>query len=242
MLPKLTQIQKINNSIKINKFSSEDRKPHKDWPEEWRTIYYKAYPRFKQIILPLATPRKLDLFESIQKRESNRDFSDKAVTIDQFSDLLYYSAGINHGDKRMYPSAGARYPLEVYPFVFNVEGMNSGVYHYHLKTHSLETILQTLNKKGVVDQFTQTWIEKAGVVMVVTAVFDRTEMKYRARGYRHIFTEYGHLAQNMYLICAALGLCICSIGGFIDDGLNKILDIDGRIESVIGVIAIGNKI
>ena len=72
--------------------------------------------------------------------------------------------------------------------------------------------------------------------------FDRTEMKYRARGYRHIFTEYGHLAQNMYLICAALGLGICSIGGFIDDGLNKILDIDGRIESVIGVIAIGNKI
>jgi len=242
MLPKLTPIQKINNFLKIKKFGSEDRKPHKLWPEEWKTIYYKAYPRFKQVILPLVTPQKFDLFESIQSRQSNRDFINKALTVNELSNLLYYSAGINYGDKRMYPSAGARYPLEVYPFIFNVETIDPGVYHYHVKTHSLETILHSLNKKEIIDQFTQAWIEKASVIVVFAAIFDRTEMKYKTRGYRHVFTEYGHLAQNMYLVCTALGLGICSIGGFIDDGLNKILDIDGRVESVIGVIAIGNKL
>ena len=50
-----------------------------------------------------------------------------------------------------------------------------------------------------------------------------------------------NIAQNIYLIGNALGLGICSVGGFLDDGLNDILDIDGRIESVIGVIAVGNK-
>ena len=167
--------------------------------------------------------------------------------LSELSDLLYYSAGLmicedkEKQAKRVYPSAGGRYPLEVYPFIFKVRGIPPGIYHHHLKTHSLELILEPPFFKTTMKQFNQSWIKKAGVVFVITAIFDRTTAKYGDRGYRHILTEYGHIAQNFYLIASALGLGCCSMGGFIDNGLNEMLDIDGIDEGVVGVVAIGSK-
>lgn len=83
------------------------------------------------------------------------------------------------------------------------------------------------------------WIRKASVLIVVSAIFDRTENKYGDRGLRHIYTEYGHYAQNVSLISTELGLAACSIGGFIDNGLNKLIDFDKIDESAIGVLAVG---
>ena len=91
------------------------------------------------------------------------------------------------------------------------------------------------------DQFNQKWIKKSAMLIIVTAIFERTTTKYGDRGYRHILTEYGHIAQNVYLLSSAFGLGCCSIGGFIDNGLNKLLDIDPVDESVIGVIAVGSE-
>jgi len=88
-------------------------------------------------------------------------------------------------------------------------------------------------------QFDQPWIRKSSVLLIISAIFDRTEDKYGDRGLRYIYTEYGHFAQNVSLIASELGLGACSIGGFIDDGLNELLDFDKIDESVIGVIAIG---
>lgn len=140
-----------------------------------------------------------------------------------------------------YASARERYPLEVYPFVINVEGVVSAVYHYHLKTHSLELLLGRPFLHKTLIQFNQQWIRSSAVLAVITAIFERTESKYKDRGYRHTLTEYGHMAQNFYLVSTALHLGCCSVGGFIDEGLNEILDINGIDEGVIGVIALGSK-
>lgn len=156
---------------------------------------------------------------------------------------MYYTAGINYIDqkiKRFYPSGGARYPLEVYPLIFSVNGIKPGLYHYHVKTNSLELLQSPISKINVFKQFNQSWLKNSSVLLLITAVFDRTENKYKNRGYRHILTEYGHMAQNTYLIGSSLNVGVCSIGGFVDMGLNKIIDIDGIDESVIGVIALGN--
>lgn len=244
---KLTNSRQFNDQTKIQQFDEKTVTPYDKWPKEWKTIFYKAYPRLKQVALPKPSKSRLDLYETLLKRKSSRNFSNTPMKLDVLSDLLYYSAGLKKIidkealDSRMHPSAGARYPLEIYPFIFNVEQLQEGVYHYHLKTHSLEVLLQKPILKKVADQFQTPWITKAGMLFVVSSVFARNEMKYGDRGYRHILTEYGHLAQNVYLIGNALDLGICSIGGFIDNGLNEIVDIDGIVESVIGVIAIGNK-
>lgn len=247
-LLKISRAGEFNNHIKIKKFSdTEKENSYKNWPEAWKIVYYKAYPRFDQIILPDPSRSKFDLYSTLVSRKSCRNFSTQLIKLNQLSDLLYYSIGMkkivenSSSNSRMYPSAGARYPLEIYLIVFKSEELEMGIYHYHFKTHSLEVILQKPILEQVMQQLNQSWIREAGILIVLSAVFERTEMKYKDRGYRHILTEYGHIAQNLYLVSNALGLGICSIGGFIDDGLNRLLDIDGRIESVIGLIAVGNK-
>jgi len=245
MLTKLSPARKFNNYTMINHFESQT--PSNTWPQEWKTVYYKAYPRFDQIILPLPSSKRFELFQALSSRISIRNFSCKPVSLKQLSNLLYYSVGLKRilvkteSESRMYPSAGARYPLEIYLFIFNVQNLENGVYHYHLKTHSLELIPSENMKSQALKQVNQEWLKESGFFIIPTAVFDRTEVKYKDRGYRHTMTEYGHIAQNVYLIGTALGLGVCSIGGFIDEGFNKILDLDGRTESIVGLIAIGSK-
>lgn len=242
---KISKSREFNNSTKIDDFSKFKTTPYSTWPIQWKKIYYKAYPRMEQMLLPNPTITKWSLHNALKQRESKRDFTKKGIKINDFSDLMFYSGGLkklalnNTKEKRFYPSAGARYPLEVYPFVFKVDNLKSAIYHYHIKSHSLEKIYDRPFFNITMKQFNQSWIRKASVLLVISSIFDRTEEKYGDRGLRHIYTEYGHYAQNISLIATELGLGACSIGGFIDDGLNKLLDFDKIDESVIGVIALG---
>ena len=72
-------------------------------------------------------------------------------------------------------------------------------------------------------------------------MFKRTILSYGDRGYRHILVEAGHLGQNIYLNSVALGLSCCAIGGYIDDKLNSLIDVDGLNESVVYVLAVGKR-
>lgn len=246
-IQQLTRSRKFHVDTKIHNYNLSKTSPYSTWPDAWKKIYYKAYPRFEQVILPEPKCYKYDLINVLFNRESCRKFSTQPLTREHFSDFLYFVGGMknfvkrDNSTKRFYPSAGGRYPLEIYPFIFNVEHINSSIYHYHIKTHSLEIILKPPVFADTFKQFSQPWMKKAAALIIVTAIFDRTEIKYKDRGYRHILTEYGHIAQNAYLMATALNFGCCSIGGFIDDGLNKLLDVDGIEESVIGVITIGNK-
>lgn len=158
-LLKLSKARQFNNLIKISKFDNKNVTPYNKWPIEWKTIYYKAYPRFEQVFLPTPSNNSFDLYKTLLKRVSSRNFSNKPIELNNLSDLLYYSIGmkkiLNNKllDSRMYPSAGGRYPLEIYPLVLNVNKLNQGVYHYHFKTHSLEMLLQKPILKEIARQF-----------------------------------------------------------------------------------------
>ncbi len=53
--------------------------------------------------------------------------------------------------------------------------------------------------------------------------------------------EAGYLGQNIYLVSAALNLACCAIGGYLDDKLNKLLDVDGVKESVVAIAVVGPR-
>lgn len=140
---------------------------------------------------------------------------------------------------RVYPSAGARYPLEIYLVVNRVKSLEKGLYHYNVKEHSLELLRKDNFDKFMAEITGQDLVAKAGVVIFISAILDRTRVKYGDRGYRFVLLDAGHLAQNVYLVSEALKLQCCSIGGFIDDELNKLLDLEGTSEKVIYLIALG---
>lgn len=242
---KLPLSRRFNNKTKVSDLSKYKKTPYSTWPEEWKKIYYKAYPRMEEIVLPVPDKKAWSLKKALRNRESKRNFTSKAISTSNLSDLLFFSGGLkellfkSNGNRRFYPSAGARYPLEIYPIVFRSDKLKPAIYHYHVKRHSLEKLYDKGVIRKTLKQFDQPWIRKSSLLIVVSAVFDRTEKKYSDRGLRHIYTEYGHFAQNVSLISTELGLGACSIGGFVDDGLNRLIDLDWIDESVVGVIAIG---
>ncbi len=236
--------QAFHDGTKLKKiFKSPD--PSK-WPEEWRKVYFKSYPRLPIVNLPKP---KLKLSVSLKRtlfnRHSVRNFSQKSLSLEELSTLLYFSAGIKGssyvvGGERFYPSAGARYPLEVYPMVLNVRGLKNGIYHYYVKSNSLEVLdVSSGIEKEIRKNIDLDWAKEAAVILIITAVFYRTQMKYYERGYRHILSELGGLNQNIYLLSTALQIGCCSMGGYFDDGINKLLDLEDPLESVVGVTAVG---
>lgn len=218
-----------------------------EWPEVWKKVFFKAYPRLPAFKLPKPMLNSRYSFKkSLYARHSVREFSNKPLNTNQISNLLFFSCGIRNPNptwtgNRFYPSAGARYPLEVYPVILNAKSIKTGIYHYHLKMHALEELLiEKSVKRGVMKLFDAQWMRDVGMVIVISAVFYRNQVKYGERGYRHILTEAGHLCQNIYLLCPTFGLGCCNSGGFLDDEWNTLIDIDGLEESVISVMFVGH--
>ncbi len=212
-----------------------------DWPIEWRTIHHKSYPRFKKIPLPDHV-QKADLFEKLASRNSVRDFARKPILKDELGTLLKYSCGIvSEGGHRAQPSGGSRYPIESY--LLNIvpsPGLPSGLYHYDVRAHSLTALWErTFTDEDMSKLFTYGWVGNAGCVLLLSATFARSMIKYGERGYRYIFLEAGHIGQNISLVASALGIKSCAVGGTIDDMLEQLLDIDGTTESIVYGFALG---
>ncbi len=229
----------FHKKTQVNSFS---RYKDEIIPQEFSEKYFKNYSRFDQY--PLKKTKlnnNLNLQKTFINRHSERLFSQKPVTYEELSSVLYFSAGINkkYGN-RFYPSAGARYPLEIYPLIFNVAGLKKGCYHFSPQHNCLEFLWELKNQKEkILSCFNQEWIKDAAFLLTITAVFKRTQVKYKLRGYRYILLDAGHLCQNIYLVAANLGLRCCSVGGFLDLPLNQLLDLDETKEAVMITVALG---
>lgn len=239
-----TLSQEFNEETKIR--NTTKQLPPSRWPKTWKEVNFKAYPRLPLIKLSNPTINAhYPLEKALYMRQSVRYYDRKSMTMQDLSNLLQFSFGIRNPNptwtgNRFYPSAGARYPLEVYPIVLNVSGLKTGVYHYYVKGHGLEELLIKPSLKNEIPKlFDAPWVKRSAVILAISAVFYRNQVKYGERGYRHILAESGYVCQNIYLLCPVLGLGCCNSGGFPDDKINTIIDLDGQTESVMSVMFVG---
>ncbi len=216
---------------------------------------YKSYPTHLRIPLPSQfnrqPPGSYSLEEIIERRRTIRQFSARPLALEQAAKLLHFSYGITGSVSiphvpeerqsfRAVPSAGALYPLEIYLIGWNVEGLDPGIYHYHVPSNALESVEPGDFSDLVGECLISTEITKnASVLFVLTAIFQRTLFKYNERGYRFVLLEAGHLAQNMCLMATAMNLGLLPIGAFLDDELNRMIGVDGVNESAVYPILIG---
>ena len=215
--------------------------PVPDWGR--RPPKYKTYPNAERIALP--DPRSvggLSTQRALEDRRSVRTYSGEPLSMEALSRLLHAAQGITEERLafRSAPSAGALYPVEVYPIVHNVSGLPSGLYHYAVREHALEQLRQD-DLRGAITQagLYQSFLGQANVCFVLSALFQRTRWKYRERAYRYVLLEVGHIGQNLYLEATSMGLGACAVGAFLDDPLNNLLEVDGLEEAALYVVSVG---
>ncbi|MFA6007516.1 MAG: SagB/ThcOx family dehydrogenase [Candidatus Shapirobacteria bacterium] len=209
----------------------------------------KQYTRLKKIKLPDIKTPEGELQNTILKRKSYRDFSSKSISKQALTKILYYSSGVvrpnlfeSNNPFRVYPSAGAKYPLEIYVLVMTVRGVDRGLYHYNPLMNYLDILSLNVTKKELdpIWMEKQKWFENASVIIFITSIFDRTTDKYGARGVMFPYIEAGHIAQNIYLLATSLNIGCCAIGMLNEKFVIKLLDINPRKEYPIYYLAVGN--
>lgn len=205
---------------------------------------YKVYTDAKRIDLPTPDHEGLPIEATIKKRRSVRNYTPASLPLRALSQLLFAAQGTTgrmYGEPiRSAPSAGALYPFEIYAIVNNVEGLSRGLYHYAPREHQLELIKAGDLRSEITDAaLQQAMLGEADVSFVLTAVFNRTRHKYGERGLRYVYIEAGHISQNIYLQAVSLGLGSVAVGAFLDEKLNKLIDVDGKNEAAIYLHAVG---
>lgn len=196
---------------------------------------FRTYPGAARTALPGRDfAIDMPLGAALERRRSIRNYTLRPMPLATLGRLLHASYGVRvtrgepseEGFRRPAPSAGGRYPLELYVATQAVEGLGDGIYHYDARAHALEHVVPGLAQPALVDLLVDQEVARhASVVVVITAVRERTMWKYGQRGYRHLFLDAGHVGQNLYLVATAIGLGPTAIGGFYDRELGALLQL-----------------
>ncbi len=171
---------------------------------------------------PVTTGGK-PLMEALNARQTNRSFSEKELTTQQLSNLLWAACGVNRPEsgKRTAPTASNNQEIELYVF------LKTGVYLYDAKLHKL--ILKT---KGDFrkDVGQQAFVEKAPVVIVYVADFAKMGRYNDEAKTFYSAVDVGYVSQNVYLYAASEDLSTVVLGMIKKDDLAKLLGIaNGKI-------------
>jgi SagB-type dehydrogenase family enzyme len=170
---------------------------------------------------------QIALGKALSARRSLREFKAGAVSLAEVSQLLWAAQGVT-SDKghRTTPSAGALYPLELYLLAGNVEGLEQGVYHYQPKEHAILRIAKDdLRLELAKAAISQDWMAHAPLILVITAIYERTNAKYGDRTIRYVNMEVGAASQNVALQGEALGLGTVMVGAFYEMKVQSLLEL-----------------
>jgi putative peptide maturation dehydrogenase len=218
-------------------------------------------PAFHSVAKPLAfhalplVERDGDLYDVLLRRQTTRSFDRAAsLTLEELAVVLRYVFGY-HGYmtllgqvatlKRTSPSAGGFHPIEAYPLITAVDGLDPGLYHYNGAEHALELLapLTVEEARSAATAFVcgQTYFGDAQVMLVLAARFDRAFWKYRnhRKALTALLMDAAHLSQTLYLVATELGL-----GAFVTAAINNTdieerFGIDGYREGVLAVCGFG---
>lgn len=211
----------------------------------------KRYPQARRVWLP--KPRSDGEFPRVLlARRTWRNFSRSSIPLSVLGSLLGLTWGVQRWVRvpvfgpvplKTSPSGGARHPIEVYVLARRVAGLPRGLYHYAADAHCLERLPSRANPQRITRYLpTQWWYNSAAALMLMTAVFPRTQWKYRfSRAYRAVLIEAGHLCQTFCLVATWLGLApFCSMA-LADSRIERDLGLDGVTESVLYAAGVGAR-
>jgi SagB-type dehydrogenase family enzyme len=218
-----------------------------DW--ENKPSPFKLYPELEPVALPRDMPRTgMTAFEAITP-DATEATTSATLDLDRLASILYFSAGVTK--HKSYPGgeiyfraaacAGALYPVETYVAAGGIEGLKEGVYHFNPGDFSLRQLREG-DQRGAILEATadNDFVRLAPVVLIYTAITWRSSWKYRARSYRYHFWDNGMIAANAVALCRAHGLSSQLVMGFEEEGINRLVGIDGERELSLSLLTLGS--
>ena len=188
---------------------------------------------------------EIPLKAAILHRESRRKFTRQALSLEELSFLLWSTQGVREWRQknalRTVPSAGNRHALETYLVVFNVEGLEPGIYRYLPSQHQLvlEARPDHLKERMIDAALNQQFAGSGAVTFIWTTIPYRMEWRYGQASYKVIALDAGHVCQNLYLACEAIGAGTCTIAAYNQQSADQLLNVDGDEEFVVYMAPVG---
>jgi SagB-type dehydrogenase family enzyme len=139
------------------------------------------------------------------------------------------------------PSAGARHSFETYLIINRVTGLKPGIYRYLPLEHKLLIVnSQAPTNRQISDACSgQTFVSKAAAVFIWTTIPYRAEWRYTIRAYKGIAVDAGHICQNLYLACEAIGAGTCAILAYNQKATDALIGVDGEEEFTVYLAPVG---
>ena len=238
---------KYHNSTKHSSWTVRNNPHYLDWAN--RPLPFKIYPKIEPLPLPRDVPQTGVAALSAISEPVLATRADSVPRIPDLARILYFSAGITK--QRVYPGGeiyfraaactGALYEIEVYVVSGDLVGLDAGVYHFN----PADVSLRLLRKGDFRENLAQATamepaVAHAPATIICTGTYWRNAWKYQARTYRHFGWDNGTLLANMLAMCAASGLLAKIVLGFVDAGVNRLLDLDTRREVSLCLVPVGH--
>ncbi len=235
---------------------------HFDWdslPDDFQTDQVKKIPNpplekphddnAKVMDLPEpseAVLKNKDLFDLIKNRKSHRVFSSDEISLVDLSFLLWATQGVKsimdngYVAFRTVPSAGARHPFETYVYADKVNGLEKGLYRYlPFSNQMLQIKLGDFSDQVGMAAAGQIFVGKCAATFIWSVTPYRTEWRYDVGSYKPILLDAGHVCQNLYLACEALGLGTVAIAAYDQKKMDKFIEVDSVDEMTVYVAPVG---
>ena len=184
---------------------------------------------------------KTEVYACLKGRRSRRKYIQQALSLQELAFLLWSSQGVdrkmdnNYATFRPVASAGARHPFETYLWVFNVEGLKKGVYRYLALTHQLMFVkeVEALEEKANDATLGQKFVGDSAVTFVWSCIPYRGEWRYNITSHKAMLLDAGHICQNLYIACEAMGSGTCAIAAYDQKLCDELINADGIDEFTV---------
>jgi SagB-type dehydrogenase family enzyme len=212
----------------------------KPYPEDAKRIPLPAVEQWREEI------KGVNLLDALGNRRSRRRFTDEPLSLDELSFVLWATQGIRlvirkATSMRTVPSAGARHCFETYLLVNRVSGIEQGLYRYLPMENELLAIkpLGDIAPALTAATLDQDFVATAPVCLVWAAIPYRTEWRYGLSAHRVILMDAGHICQNLYIACEAIGAATCAVAAYNQEAMDRLIEVDGTDEFTVYLAPVG---
>jgi len=163
--------------------------------------------------IDLPAPQKtggMPLMEALSKRSTIRAYDTTDISMQQLSNLLWASFGINRPDgKRTAPSANNKQEIDIYVL------LKQGAYVYDAQNNKLNQVVA----EDIRSQATDQRYAEAPVQLIIIADLAKRGGGSEESKLRSANIDCGYISQNTYLYCTSEGLATGARGTVKRDAL-----------------------